>query len=200
MAASSSGRAWSQPQTWRPPWVMSRRSSSVGAQRTVAGLAPSPTLGLVDGALDRDHDVAEVKDLTRWHGESIDGRPHGGVLARMLGECGRRQQGEAEHIGRPILAHVLGVERGQLGVVRERQGDGAALRRTSRPHGRGQGGLTRIDGQQVRDVGAHDDLDDHGRSGLFKPPCAPQVGVTGARRSCWWDRRCVGGTSPAAVR
>ena len=61
MAASSAGSAWSQPHRWSAPWTTRRRSSSAGDQRTISGLAATARLGLLDGPLHGDHDVAEVE-------------------------------------------------------------------------------------------------------------------------------------------
>ena len=70
-------------------------------------------LGEVHGVLRADHDVAELA--------LADGRP---VAV----------DGEREHVGRPALAAVLGVERGDLVRADEVDGDVAVL------HARGRGG------------------------------------------------------------
>ena len=61
-----------------------------------------------------------------------------GVLAGMSREGGRRQEGEREDVGRADLAHVRGVQLGQLRIVAERQRDGGLGRRTGGVEGGGE--------------------------------------------------------------
>ena len=143
MAASSSGSAWSQPQRCSAPCVTRRRSSSAGCQATSPVWPAAALRGLLDGALDGDDDVAQVDGLARGQGEGrASGRSlaQGRVLAGVRREGRRRQEREGEHVGRAVLAHVGGVQLGQLGIVAEGQRD--------RGVGRCAGGVER--GQQDR--------------------------------------------------
>ena len=62
IAASSSGSAWSQPQTCSVPWVARSRGQLVACVPShVARLAAAAGRSLVDRPLDRHDDVAEVQ-------------------------------------------------------------------------------------------------------------------------------------------
>jgi len=90
-----------------------RGPSHVACLATVAGL------GLLGGALDGDHDVAEMRTPAgrerevglRWTTGYADGGP--GMLGERLG----RQQRERQHVGRAGLPQMRRVEHRQFGVV-----------------------------------------------------------------------------------
>ena len=99
----------------------------------VARLAAASLPGLGDRPLDGDDDVAEVEPRAGRQQEgpvgapaSLAGRSKG---ARMRRERLRRQEREGEDVGRAVLAHVGGVQAGQLGVVGQEQAHRGRLRR-----------------------------------------------------------------------
>ncbi len=91
----------------------------------VACLATAARLGLLDGALDGDDDVAEVRTAAgreREVGLRGTARRAGrgpGMIRERLG----RQQRERQHVGRAGLPQMCRVERCQLGVVGQDQPD-----------------------------------------------------------------------------
>jgi hypothetical protein len=99
------------------PELVGRRPSDV------SGLTATPSVRLLDRALDGHHDVADRLPNARRQRES----PRGGTptcgLAFVMRKDLRREDRERENVGRAGHVHVMFVELGQLRVTRERQPD-----------------------------------------------------------------------------
>ncbi len=113
ISRSSDGVAWSRPQMWSAPWVTRSRISSAGRPADIAGLAAATLSGLLDRALDRHDDVAEIDTTSGW--------PRDGGHGGSRGERRGWQQREGQDVRRSHVTHVLEVQRGQLRIVSEDQ-------------------------------------------------------------------------------
>ena len=99
IAASSSGSAWSQPQTCRAPWVTSRRSSSAADQRTSPVWPPRPSAACSTA---RSTETTMSPRCGRGRG----GRGHVRDLGRRGAKAsGGRSGNDSTSVG-PRLAHV----------------------------------------------------------------------------------------------
>ncbi len=159
-----------------------------GRPADVAGLAAAAGLGLLDGALHGDDDVAEVEagagrqeeraaavERASRSGRRRARRPAGVGRVRL-----RRQERERQDVGRAGRAHVGGVQGGELRVVGEDQPDRGRLRAPRRRAARPAGPAPRaVDGDEPGHARPDLEVDPEGRQ-VERPGAGGRAGGGGS--------------------